>query len=323
MNFNNLIGLAALIVAILGIPITFVLARRTRLRPELRSAIDLDQILKSDDRLFDLGLSMTLGEREITSICRTRIALWNHKGDTIRSSDDLQSDPLRVQLTAGDEALQARVLSTSRKQIGFTVGIDADSSVVQISFDFLDSGDGAIIEVIHQEPSNPMVLGTIQGCNIRKPKKLDLSARALTAVSERSKVRRFWGFMPRNVKPAFLIFVLLLSITIGQVLFTILRQEHEPSHLINIYHYNLKTLQGQINFAKAVSKTKSFNSAQNGIGNMLPNLLYVAFGLVLLASAFIFGSRRGIPYSITVYRMVADDDTIGMKEKKKVLPDSP
>lgn len=186
---------------------------------------------------------MTLGTRRINSICRTRIALWNHRGDTIQNSDDLESDPLRIQLADGDEALQVRVLSMSRKQIGFVPSIgEFDSSVVRISFDFLDSGDGAIMEIVHQRPSIPEILGTIKGCIIQRPKKINLSARALVAVTERSNERRFWSYMPLFAKTVFIVLVLLLATEAGHSLFAFLNQEHEPDHLVNVHLYNLKSL---------------------------------------------------------------------------------
>jgi hypothetical protein len=37
---------------------------------------------------------------------------------------------------------------------------------VRIGFDFLDAGDGGVIEVIHQENAAPAVRGTIRGASI-------------------------------------------------------------------------------------------------------------------------------------------------------------
>src|SRR4051812_35164037 len=118
MSVSDIIAIVGLVVALAGIPIAFILARRTRLRPQLRYCIDFDVILNAEDNLFDRDLHMTLGTRQINSISRTRIAFWNHRGDPIRKLDILASDPLRVQLKDGDEGLQARTLSVSRTQIG-------------------------------------------------------------------------------------------------------------------------------------------------------------------------------------------------------------
>jgi hypothetical protein len=75
MNLADILGASVLAVSILAIPVTFILGRRTRQRPEVRFVLDFDAILKADNNLFDRGLFMMLGTRRIDSISRSRIAV--------------------------------------------------------------------------------------------------------------------------------------------------------------------------------------------------------------------------------------------------------
>ena len=234
MSLSDILATAGLAVSVLGIPLTFIIARRTRQRPELRYMLEYDEILRADSNLFGRGLFMTLGSHRIDSISRTRVALWNHRGDAIRDADLLESDPLRIELQDGDEALQARVLSMSRKQLEVTAPIhEGDLSKVSICFNFLDVGDGAIIEVIHRGPSKPTVLGTLQGADIR-----NIDPFWNLRILEPARLRRFAmrrrriGILITTFSGATAAMFLALAM--------ILSRDHRP-YLIDASHYNLNT----------------------------------------------------------------------------------
>ncbi len=199
MDFNTALTIIGVIAAIAAIPITFFLGRRTRQRPELRHAMDFDVLLRPTDRLFDEGLYMTLEDRKIDSISRTRLALWNQRGDTIRGTDVLGSDPLRLQFPSGDSPLQTRVICMSRKQTALSGAIDLerDASVI-INFYFLDPGDGGVVEVIHQGIEKPTITGTIRGAITTSRGSTDLAPDTLLDISEKSRTRRILKSFRRN-----------------------------------------------------------------------------------------------------------------------------
>jgi hypothetical protein len=302
MSVSDIIATIGLAISVLGIPITFILARRTRQRPELRYALDFDRILSPDSNLFDRGLYMTLGANRIDSISRTRIALWNHRGDTIRNGDILDTDPLRVQLKDGDEALQARVLGTSRKQLEVHATIDsAKPSSVQIDFNFLDVGDGALIEIIHRGPSEPTVLGTLQGADVRNVGPAVLGSKMLeVAAAYKSRMRRFFSSTPKEdlIVPA-----ALICGSIAFFLLIITESPYQPNHLIDVNHYKLNTVTGQVAFAQAVAKTEAFNSSP------FNSIIAITF-IVIIVVAFLGGClaafrlvRRKVPWSVVSYQI--------------------
>jgi len=211
MSVSDILAVVGLVVSVGGIPLTFLLARRARQRPQLRYRVDFRVILRLDDELFRRGFLMTLGGRKIDSISRTRIALWNHHGDTIEKQDNLESDPLRIQLDAG-EALQAHLLCTSRYQTGLSVARDeADPASVKLTFDFLDAGDGGVVEIIQHGTKKPVIRGTLKGCTIREAGNVDLSQNGLKAITT-PRMLRFWNYGKPGIKWTARIFIFL---TIG------------------------------------------------------------------------------------------------------------
>jgi hypothetical protein len=301
MSVSDIIGAIGLAVSILGIPLTFILARRTRQRPELRYALDFDVILSPDSKLFDRGLFMTLGTYRIDSISRTRIALWNRRGDTINKGDILDSDPFRVQLAPDDEALQARVLSMSRKQVEAVATIDpAEPSSVQIDFSFLDVSDGAIIEIIHRGPSKPTVQGTLKGANIRDVGSVRLGPDTFKAAAQKSRIRRFFTRTPKFtlIPPVLMIFAFAAMAAVLIYLPT----TYQSTHLFNVSHYRLNTINGQVSFARAIAHTQAFNNAGYTALSIVFIILLVVSGLGASLMLYRF-LRVKLPWTIAAYQI--------------------
>lgn len=219
MNSGDILGIAGIAASLIGIPVAFILARKSRQRPQLRYAVDFNTILSTDDKLFDRGLKMTLGDKRIDSISRTRVALWNHHGDTIERSDNLESDRLRLNFDREDSVLQSRVLRESRPQIALSATFEErNASIVDISFDFLDAEDGGIIEVIHQGTVEPKLLGTIKGCTIRRARSVhtDLSEEAIRAIPK-SRLGRILTYGPLSRRIVIIAGLIIISIGVASI----------------------------------------------------------------------------------------------------------
>ncbi len=298
MSLSDILGIAALIVSVVGIPIAFVLARRTRQRPDLRYAIDFDVILDPSSRLFDEGLYMTLGDNKIDSISRSRVAIWNERGDTINRSDILATDPLRLQFNKDDKPLQSRIISMSRRQIAISAIDAADDQTVLIDFDFLDAKDGGVLEVIHQGTMKPTILGTLRGSTVRAGKPASLGPEDLAKAGRKSAARR-WLDNDRREKLFGVVMVLIGLAAIG-LTFILVRSYIGPSRLVNFRRYDLNTIKGQIEFTNAASSTTYYSRTSIWLlGLVIP--LAVAFAGFAIYSQYTM-VKRIIPGTITVYR---------------------
>ena len=296
MNVGYVIGIAGVLVGLIAIPITYLIGQRSRQTPQLRYAVDFDVLLKPDEKLLDKGLSMTIGDHEINRISRTRVAFWNQRGDTVRSADIVQSDPLRIQFDDDDIPLQTRLLSISREQtqLGAVISETAKSTV-SITFDFLDSGDGGVFEIVHQGGEPPIVTGTVRGAKKFRSVRIDeLGPSELAAMAERSSIRRLRKNIGAKVVFSFCSLVLAAAIVLLAGLVTY----KNTNELVNACQYNLHTLQGQADFSAAVQSSQISQGAT----------IRLAVTLLLVGALCIFGIwsqyriiRRRIPRSIVAH----------------------
>ena len=92
----------------------------------------------------------------------TKLAFWNSGTETINKIDIVNSDPLRIDGTELNTIVGAKISFTRRNVSNIEVSLIENT--VQLSFDYLDKNDGAIIDIYHTESTKLNVSGTIKGC---------------------------------------------------------------------------------------------------------------------------------------------------------------
>jgi hypothetical protein len=301
------LGIAALAVALVGIPLTFIVGRRARQRPVLRYGIDFDVLIDPSRGVSNEKLLLQFGGKEIPRVARTYLAFWNARGDTIRGTDIVADDPLRVELSQGDTPLQSRVVFVSRPQID--VETSNEDSSVAITFDFLDEEDGGIIEVLHQG-RRPTFAGTIRGATTRTSGRgqLTLDESDIGWMRERPFYRRWlermkWAGSGARRRRALSAAVMLL-VWIGLALFILwdeLFREHNP-RLVNPAEFDLRSLDGQKEFSEEV-EDKGLKDREYVLLAILGIQLFVMTPLMVRN---LMGGRASIPRSI-VNERCADD----------------
>jgi hypothetical protein len=306
MNLSDIVGILGLALSVIGIPLAFILARRGRKRPVLRYVTDFDPIAGPEDGFLSEGLLRSSSEIPIKRISRTYLAVWNHQGDTVRGADILPGDKLRMQLSDDDSFLQARIVAHSRTQNELSVTQDAnDVSSVVIGFDFLDSGDGCVVELIHQGPDAPLIAGTIRGAELENRGRAALDRESLTIVSKslRERLRnRFRGF--------WVVVILFPFVTVGVFTFGILLPiVSRPAALVDVTKFDLRTLDGQTDFARQVDATSSGDTLLVPIGAFLLVISLFACFTLLWVSV-----KAKIPKSVV--RNIAFSDETGSNPKE-------
>lgn len=278
---------------LIGLPITYWLGRRNRQNPDLRFATDFDEVLVPDASLLSGGLSLTFDDSKIDRLCRTNVAIWNHRGDVIRRDDIVEGDPLRVVVDEADSILQIRVVARSRAQNGLSAQLDdKDRSSAEISFDFLDSGDGVVLEILHHLPVPAELVGTVKGAKIKDSGAVELGPDA-RALLQMSGPRRYW--MARTVPGritdiAMVVYMLLLAASSGLIL-----ANRQRAKLVDPSKYNLSTLSGQSEFAAHVPDTTDpFLATYFPWLTLAAAVVFLAFILWRFSSL----SRRAIPRTI-------------------------
>lgn len=208
MGGSEWLGIALFIV---GIPVAWWLGRKNRQRPNVRFGIDEEELVRADDALSRGGLEIRFRDQIVERVCRSYFSLWLKSGDPISGRALPETDPLGVDLTDGDRVLSARVVTESRKQINVIAAVDASQRGVDISFEFLDAGDGFVVEILHEIHSEPRMRGSIPGANVVSLSGIDLSPKG------RSLVRKpWWGRFRERTR---LLPTLVMLVLIGVVLF--------------------------------------------------------------------------------------------------------
>ncbi|MFI7574291.1 hypothetical protein [Micromonospora sp. NPDC049497] len=311
---SDFFGVAGFFLSLIAIPITFVVARRTRLRPEIRYVEDHDVLVEPKAELIDRGLSITFANHTLRQVSRTYIAFWNHRGDTIKGSDTLSEDPLRVQLEDLDTVVDVSIVWYSRKQNRLTVIRSSDDqSVAYINFDFLDAGDGAVIQVVH-ERGKPTLTGTIRGCTIKNKGSSDLTESTLSHTktkSFRKRIARREGgpslFPPLLIPP---------MAAFGFFLDPIINFFRSPQKVVDSSKYDLTTRKGQEEFAREVGPTGSSDS--DSIFEWGFAVMGTLFTILMLVTVY-SRARRLVPVSILRHR-AEDPGQVAAELPQQVAP---
>lgn len=211
---------------VIGIPVTWLLARRTRQRPDLRYVVDQEELIAPEDSLLSGGLELKFRGVALKQLCRTYVGIWSKRGDTIRGDDLTGADPLRIELPATDVVLSARIVTMSRPQIQPVARVGISDSIVELGFDFLDPHDGYIVEVLHRENTAPALLGTIKGCDIKQVRNVDL--RPTTRERARLPYFRRLADTYRGRAPLLVMFVLIVVASIVGIILGLLDWNIRP-----------------------------------------------------------------------------------------------
>src|SRR5450759_848076 len=150
---NPWIGFVGTLVGIFGLLASVIFYLRTRRfqRPtfQKRSIKWLDVESFPHDEI-----KLTFRGKEIPRFTITHLAFWNSGNQTIRSSDFASASPLRLSIPPATEVFNIQISASTVPEI--RASIDSPSSFITdsvkeipVGFDYLDSGDGFSIQVIH------------------------------------------------------------------------------------------------------------------------------------------------------------------------------
>lgn len=287
------------VTLVIGAVITFYAGRRTRRRPQLCYIVNFEMLLDLEDDVLSRDLHLSIGDRQIRRISRSYIAIWNNAGDTIRGSDIVEADPLKIALPSDDVAIEASVVSVSRSQNQVVLRPDPNNSnCLLLDFDFLDANDGAILKVVHEGLEEPRLVGTLRGAKIRPKNAIELTSKRLEVAAHASLWRRFKatvladvsGSLAPQIAPVVFIFLAIFGV------FILGRLQSHSFELLDPSKFDFSSPAGQDAFATEVRARQ--NDGQAWIGVLLVT------ALVALVIATVVGlMRRPVPLTLlTTFR---------------------
>jgi hypothetical protein len=158
---DHVIGILGAIIGAIGIIASVYVYYRSKQRAApcyvLRDEVLLDPSAPGTDT-FDIFFS---NEPVRRAVRKATLAIWNAGNMPIKQSDVAQLDPPRLTFPDGSRIFTHEVSSPARRANGLNTVLNG--SDVLLTFDFLDQGDGGVIEVTYEGDVRPEFKGTISG----------------------------------------------------------------------------------------------------------------------------------------------------------------
>jgi len=153
------------IFGILGLAAAIIFYLRSRRVSRLAYQYDEITLLGASGAAFPNEIEIRFSGAQVPCVTASRFVLWNAGNITLRGSDIVAGDPLRIELEEAGSILKLSTLKVTRDVNAFSVmqrsGADR---IADIQFDYLDPGDGIALEALHSGGRRELKLkGTLRG----------------------------------------------------------------------------------------------------------------------------------------------------------------
>ncbi|UQV43428.1 hypothetical protein KIV45_15785 [Janthinobacterium lividum] len=167
---NNTLGVLSLgwvgsLIGLIGLAVAIIMYIFTRQRAALKFHCSGKRLLGLSGADLPKDITVNYRGKNIPRLTRSLVILWNSGEKTIHGSDIVLSDPLKIVADSESTVLSATILKVARSANDFRCSTSAvNPNEVEITFSFLDSNDGAVIELLHtSEDTETKILGTVKG----------------------------------------------------------------------------------------------------------------------------------------------------------------
>ena len=159
--FILLTGLASLI----GVPLAIYFYLKSRRFKQLAYSFKSTSFVRDyQSKIPDLELFYK--GSKVPNITLTRFVFWNSGRETINETDVAKTDELKLEIAEPAVLLNAEIIPPVRDANILTIQTSNDKKSIDLSFEFLDVGDGVVFEVLHtsgRRDKDFSILGTIKG----------------------------------------------------------------------------------------------------------------------------------------------------------------
>lgn len=155
----------ALLGILAGLLIALFFYRASRIGPRPSYQLKALRLIAKDERALPEEVEILFKGMSVPRLTKTHIIFWNSGKAMLDGKQIVDVDPLRLEFSKDAQVLRARIAKVTRETNKFKVKInDKSPNEVVCRFDYLDVGDGAVIELLHtDEERYPKVEGTIRG----------------------------------------------------------------------------------------------------------------------------------------------------------------
>jgi hypothetical protein len=128
-----------------------------------RYSYNSNQLIKDFTQQID-GLNISYKSESIESLTVTKYVFWNKGNETINYSDFPSTSKLKIKIKKDFKILDSNIIFT-KNDINNVKCELINNEEVLLMFDYLDKGEGFVVQLIHTSPNNKdlYVDGTIKG----------------------------------------------------------------------------------------------------------------------------------------------------------------
>lgn len=155
---GSIIGIASVVIALI---VYFKSRQRTNFSYSYRG----DRLLGTATDGLPAEITVQFRGENIPRLTRSLVVFWNSGDKTLLDADIVNSDPLCLAIGEDGEILSISLLKSSRdvNEISITRS-PINKHEAYLHFAFLDSRDGAVVEILHtSETRTPSLTGTLRG----------------------------------------------------------------------------------------------------------------------------------------------------------------
>lgn len=165
------------ILSILGLLIALISFYYTYIGIKYKSPnyiIKNNNLINENISKIDL-LDLKVEGKKINNLTVSKVAFWNSGKETINGVDIAETEPITIYLKEGFEILGSPIIIFPTKSPNqFSIKMSQDKRYFNILFNYMDYGDGLIVEVFHtgKDENDIFLEGKIKG--VQEIKKLTL-----------------------------------------------------------------------------------------------------------------------------------------------------
>jgi hypothetical protein len=160
-----------IVLALLGVLgggiVSLFFYRKALQRREISYATDIDRLIWSRGRAFS-DIELLYKGQKLSDPRKAIYYVWNSGNCTINASEVAPADPITIGAN-NIHILGAEIPLSTRRVIGAKLDLRSSSEAL-LNFDFLDPGDGIVVEIFYDLHSDdkalgriPVVRGTLKG----------------------------------------------------------------------------------------------------------------------------------------------------------------
>ncbi len=171
MDTGTLLGIVGIVISVLfgviGLVTGYYFYRKSKQKKEPCWAIRSNNLIRGSSAIIS-GLAVLYKGEQVENLTISKLLIWN-KGEITLDRQDIETiDHLRVVGKGDTKLLDIDILASNNNASRFSYNLAQDKSSATLNFDYLDRGNGAVLQIVHTgASSNDLTLaGAIKGASL-------------------------------------------------------------------------------------------------------------------------------------------------------------